>query len=331
LASQVDRMLASPRLEQGVRAFFADMLQFDSFATLSKDTAFFPKFTYQVTVDAREQTLLTITDLLLTRHGDYRDVFTTRKTFLTPALGTIYRVPVPVVSQSGAPDSWTPYEYVEGDPRSGILSEISFVALHSHPGRSSPTLRGRAVREIVLCQKVPDPPGNVNFTVVQNTGNPQYKTAKERLGAHRTQPTCAGCHKLIDPVGLSMENFDSGGGYRTTENGETIDASGELDGTQFANPAGLGKAVHADPATTSCLVYRAYSYGVGRAPAKVEAELIKSLQQGFAADGYRLPELLRRIATSDAFYRVAAPRPGSADASDAALASRADPHLGGPR
>ena len=241
LARQVDRMLASPRLEAGVRAFFADMLQFDTFATLAKDPSFFPKFTSQVATDAQEQTLRTLTDLLVTHRGDYRDLFTTRKTFLTPALGAIYSVPVAKTTPNGAPDAWTPFEYPEGDPRSGIVSQVSFVALHSHPGRSSPTIRGKALRQTMLCQKVPDPPGNVNFAVVQDTTNPQYKTARERLTAHRTDPTCAGCHKLIDPIGFSLETFDSGGGFRTTENGVAIDPSGELDGTSFKDGLGLGK------------------------------------------------------------------------------------------
>ena len=324
LARQVDRMLASPRLEAGIRAFFADMLQFDTFATLAKDPSFFPKFTSQVAADAQEQTLRTIVDHVLRQKGDYRDLFTTRKTFLTPALGAIYSVPVAKTTPNGAPDAWTPFEYPEGDPRSGIVSQVSFVALHSHPGRSSPTLRGKAIREILLCQKVPDPPGNVNFTVVQDTNNPQYKTARDRLTAHRTEPTCAGCHKLIDPVGFSLETFDSGGGFRTTENGVPIDPSGELNGVKFENSLGLGKALHDEPATTSCVVNRLYAYAAGRAAAKSENEWVQSLEKSFAANGYRLPDLLRLIATDDAFYRVAAPQTGALDSPTPKLAARSD-------
>ncbi len=306
LERQVDRMLASPRLADGVRAFFTDMLQFDQFTTLSKDAAIYPKFTFKVAADAEEQTLRTVTDHLLTRHGDYRDLFTTRKTFLTPLLGSIYDVPV----ARGAPGAWQPYEFAEGDPRAGILMEASFVALHSHPGRSSPTLRGKALREVLLCQKVPDPPGNVNFAVVQDSNNPNLKTTRARLTAHRTEPTCAGCHKLMDPMGLAMENFDSSGGFRTTENGVPIDTSGELDGVKFTDAAGLARAVHDNPATVACLVDRLYSYATGRPPAKSEAEWLAALRKGFADDGYRMPELLRRIATSPEFYRVVAPRLG---------------------
>ena len=125
-------------------------------------------------------------------------------------------------------DGWMPFTLPPSDARAGILAQPSFLSLHSHPGRSSPTLRGKALREIFLCQKVPDPPGNVNFKLVQDTSNPNYKTARQRLTAHRTSPTCAGCHKIMDPVGLAMENFDSIGGFRSTENGAAIDAGGDI-------------------------------------------------------------------------------------------------------
>lgn len=301
LARQVDRMLASPRTEAGVRGFFADMFGFDAFGSLAKDPSLYPKYSAEVARDAQEQTLRTVTDLLVNQKGDYRDIFTTRKTFLTRLLGSIYNVPVT------ADTGWEPHEYAEGDPRAGVLSQISFVALHSHPGRSSSTIRGKAVREIMLCQKVPDPPGNVNFTVVQDTSNPQYKTARERLTAHRTEATCAGCHKLIDPIGLSMENFDTIGSFRAKENGAPIDASGELDGTKFSDAGGLGKAMHDHAQATACMVNRLYSYASGHPAAKGEAEWIKYLQQQFATDGYRVPALMRRIATSDAFYRISTP------------------------
>ena len=330
LGKQVDRLLASRRLEGGMRAFFTDMLGFDEFSTLAKDATIYPKFTPQVARDAQEQTLRTLVDHVVTRRGDYRDVFTTRKTFLTPGLGAIYGVPVPKITANGAPDPFVPYEYAEGDPRgTGILSQASFVSLHSHPGRSSPTIRGKALREVLLCQKVPDPPANVNFTVVQDTANPKFRTARERVTAHRTDPTCAGCHKLIDPMGLALENFDSAGGYRKMENGAVIDSSGELDGVKFTDAVGLGKAMHDSSAASSCVVNRLFSFAVGRAPTKGESEFVKYLQKSFAADGYRLPDLLRRIATSDAFYRISSPQTGALDMPSSRLASDGTSPQGG--
>ncbi|HLG87021.1 MAG TPA: DUF1592 domain-containing protein [Alphaproteobacteria bacterium] len=306
LKRQVDRMLASPRVEAGVRAFFADMLSFSSFETLAKDSVLYPKFVSRAPADAQEQTLRTIIDLLVTRHGDYRDIFTTRRTFLTPLLAAIYKIPIE--TPNDLPDVWVPYEYPENAEQAGIVTEASFVALHSHPGRSSPTIRGKALREILLCQKVPDPPGNVNFAVVQDTSNPEFKTARARLTAHRTNPTCAGCHKIMDPVGLSLENFDTTGGFRLTENGVAIDASGELDGTKFSDPIGLGRALHDSAAATACVVNRLVSYGLGHAPTKADSDWVRNdVAKQFATDGYRFIDLLRDIATSDQFYRVTPP------------------------
>ncbi|HEV7610933.1 MAG TPA: DUF1592 domain-containing protein [Steroidobacteraceae bacterium] len=302
LRKEVDRMLQSARLEAGVRAFFADMLQFDLFDTLAKEAKIYPKWTAQVSVDAQEQTLRTIVDLLLRQHGDYRDLFTTRKTFLTPMLGSLYGVPV---AQNSAP--WQSYQFPDGDPRVGLLAQASFVALHSHEGLSSPTLRGKALRELLLCEPVPPPPGNVNFAVAQDTHNPNFKTMRDRLSAHRTDPTCAGCHKLMDPMGFALENFDSDAGYRISENGQPLDTSGELDGVPFIDAAGLGRAMHDNPATSACLVRQVHSYATGRGAMRRDMPWIRYLEKGFAEDGYHAPELMRRIALSKNLYRVAAP------------------------
>ena len=225
VAEQVTRMIASPRLEAGVRAFFIDDFGFDLFETLVKDAILFPKFSAQAASDAQEQTLKTVVDLLVKHNGDYRDIFTTKKTFITQELGAIYRIPVVDRLPNGAPDTWHPYEFAANDPRGGILTQVAFTALHSPPGRGSPTLRGKALREVLLCQKVPAPPAAVKFDIVQDTNNPLYKTARDRLKAHATNPVCAGCHKIIDPIGLALENFDGAGAFRTTENGVAIDTS----------------------------------------------------------------------------------------------------------
>ena len=125
----------------------------------------------------------------------------------------------------------------------GLLAQVSFLALHSHPGRSSPTLRGQAVREIFLCQRVPPPPPDIDFSLLQDTYNPDFRTTRDRLAEHRRNPACASCHNLTDPIGLTLEVFDAAGGYRTTENGAPIDASGELNGRTYAGPPGLAEAL----------------------------------------------------------------------------------------
>ncbi|HTV51505.1 MAG TPA: DUF1592 domain-containing protein [Steroidobacteraceae bacterium] len=318
LQRQVERMLGSARLEAGVRAFFSDMLQFDLFDSLAKDSKIYPKWTVKVAQEAQEQTLRTIVDLLLTRRADYRDLFITRDTFLTPSLASLYRVPL----ARGA-GLWQPYRFPQGDPRAGILAQASFVALHAHEGTSSPTLRGKALRELLLCEPVPAPPGNVNLSGAQDSHGALFKTMRERLTAHRTNPTCAGCHKLMDPIGLALENFDADAGYRTSENGAPLDTSGELDGIRFSDAAGLGRAMHDNPATGACLVRRVFSYATGRAATRYDLPWIHDLEHHFAAEGYRMPELMRHIALSDNFYRVA--RPDVAVAPDTQLAARTLP------
>jgi hypothetical protein len=301
-ARQVERMMASPRFADGVRAFFTDMLGLDDIATLQKDTVLYPAFSLAAAEDSREQVLRTLVDLLVARNGDYRDIFTSRTTFLSTPLGFVYRVPV------ANPGGWTRYEFPEGDQRAGIQTQLSFVALHSHPGKSSPTLRGKAVRELLLCQKVPDPPGTVNFDQFNDPNSPN-RTARERLAAHATDPACAGCHKLTDPIGLALENFDGAGQWRDNEKGAPIDAGGEINGVAFADAAGLGKALHDDPAATACVVGRAYSYATGRSILAGEKPVVAWLEKTFAADGYRFSDLIRRIALSDAFAAAAAAGP----------------------
>jgi Protein of unknown function (DUF1592)/Protein of unknown function (DUF1588)/Protein of unknown function (DUF1585)/Protein of unknown function (DUF1595) len=296
-ARVVDMMLAEPRLENGVRAFFDDMFAFDDFDTLSKDGTVYPKVSGTTLKDAREQTLRTVYDHLIVRDRDYRDLFTTRDTFISPALASVYQAP--------AVPGWLPYEFPENSPRIGILSEVSFLAVHSHPARSSPTLRGKALREILLCQKVPSPPPNVDFSVIEDP-KAVFHTARERLTAHRANPVCAGCHKITDPIGLALESFDGGGQFRTTERGATIDTSGSLDGKNFKDAVGLAEAVHDHPALPTCLVKRLYSYGVGGPLTAADNPELTYLDKRFADAGYRVPDLLRAIALSTAFSEVAA-------------------------
>ncbi len=307
LERQVQRLLDSPRLEEGVRAFFSDMLAFDEFHSLRKDPIIYPQFSHQTSLDAKEQTLRTLTDHLLARNGDYRDLFTTPNTFLTPNLAALLDVPLVQRRLIGRPDTWAPYTYAGDDPRAGLLAQPSFVALHSHPGRTSPTLRGKALRQNLLCQEVPAPPPNVDFKIVNDVSNPDYKTTRQRLSAHATNPTCAGCHKITDPIGLALEVFDGDGQYRTYENGIAIDTSGEMDGVPFTDYQDLRTALHDNPAVVSCVVNRLFSYGSGRKVTARDRRGLKSLRKNFAKQGYHLPELLRALATSELFFREAAP------------------------
>jgi hypothetical protein len=301
---EVERMLASPRLENGVRAFFDDMFAFDHFDALGKDPQKYPMITGATLQDAREQTLRTVVDHLLHKNADYRDLFTTRSTFISRALGPVYQV--------GAAPGWAPYELPADSGRAGILTHVSFLTLHAHPARSSATLRGKALREVFLCQKVPSPPPNVDFSAVEDPDS-SLRTARERLEVHRTNPSCAGCHKITDPMGLALENFDGAGQFRATENGAEIDVSGELDGKPFKNAVGLGEALRNNPSLPSCLVKRVYSYATGGVLVNAKDPMLKIFEADFAESGYRVVDLLRDIAMSEAFSRIVeAPAPAAA-------------------
>ena len=304
LNQQVEHMVASPRIEDGLRAFFSDMLAFDRFDTLDIDTTLYPKFTKNVEDEAREQTLRTISDHLLNQEADYRDLFDSRKTFLTPALAALYGVPIPIRQEMGGRVPWVPYEYPENHIRVGLLGQATFLSLFSHPGASSPTLRGKAVREHLLCQTIPPPPGDVDFSLVRDTDNLEFRTVRDRLTEHRDNPTCAGCHMLMDPIGLALEVFDASGVYRTVENGAPIDTSGEWLGQEYDDVRELAPMLKEDPTLTSCLVQRAYSYGTSREPTRAEVQWLNTTHSQLRSEGMRWQELMQRISRNPDFYTV---------------------------
>jgi len=314
LKEQVERMLQSPRMEDGVRTFFTDMLGFDKFATLNIDTNAFPRFTKNVQEDAREQTLRTIVDHLLNKNGQYRDLFTTRNTFLTPSLAALYGVSLPRAQELGGAVPWVPFQFEESDPYVGILSQVSFLSLNSHPARTSPTLRGKALREVFLCQRVPPPPGEVNFNLVQDTSNPKFKTARQRLTAHSSEAMCAGCHKITDPMGLSLENFTTAASFRTTENGAELDTTGALNGKNFDGLKQMAQVVRDDPSATACVIRRAFSYGTARHPDAAERKWLTNLQKEMGPDGVTWRELMRRVALGPDFFSAPVESTISADA-----------------
>jgi hypothetical protein len=303
-ARQVDRLIASPRFIDGVRAFFTDYLKLDDIDSLSKDTLIYPAFTASIAGAAREQTLRTITHLLVERNGDYRDLFTTRSFAMHRSLGPIYDIPV-------AKAGWHIHEFPEGDPRAGLLTQASLLALHSHPGRTSPTLRGVALNEQFLCRKMPSPPANVNFAVVQDVNNPTLKTTRARLQAHLDDEECASCHKRTDPMGLGLEQFDGAGQFRTTEQDERIDVTGSFEKKSFDGAAGLGRLFHDSPRVSECLVQTAWRYAQGRNPTPADKPQIDALVRRFAVEGYRFPSLMRAIALEPSFQAMPgySPRP----------------------
>jgi hypothetical protein len=301
LASQTERLIASNRVLAGMRAFYADFLALDT--TVVKDPAFYPKYSVAVADSAREETLRTMLDLTMVRQEDLRDLMTTRKTFLNRPLAAVYGVPY------NFDDEWVSYEFGANDNRSGLLTQVTFLSLFSHPNRSSPTKRGVALLDIFMCEPTPPPPADVDFSIANDLNNPNLKTVRQRLLAHATVPACASCHNHSDPIGLALENFDSIGQFRTLENGEKIDVSAKLADKAFTGASELGVVLRENPKFPACFARKMYSYGTGANSENVSARAFGPMLTKFRDSGYKVPALLRALATAPEFFAAPAPPP----------------------
>ena len=303
LDKQVNRLMASPRLDVGARAFLSDMLELDTFDTVSKDGLLYPKWGSSIAVSAKEETLRTAVDLTLHQNGDLRDLMTTRKTFINRPLAAVYQLPF---SFQG---DWTPYEFAPDAGRSGILTQVSMLAMFSHPGRSSPTERGVALMDIFLCEPTPPPPANVDFSLVNDVNNPTLRTVRQRLMAHATNKTCASCHTHSDPIGLTLEGFDTIGGRRTMEGGQLVDVSGTIQGKTFQGAEGLGQYLHDNPKYPACVARKLDAYAVGKDSQNIQASAFKTAYKAFTDSGYRLRVLLKGLVEEPAFFSAPPPEP----------------------
>lgn len=296
LEAEVDRLLADARARQGVRNFFSELYHLYELDEMVKDPTLFVHFDTELGSDARQETLQVIEDLIFEQDGDYRDLMTTPKTFVNRRLAAVYRVPAPAREAFGA------VELPAESGRRGLLGHISTLALHSHPAGSSAVLRGHFVRTVLLCGVIPPPPVGVNTALPEPSAD--APTLRARNAVHLEAPECANCHQLMDPIGLGLENFDGLGRFRAEDNGARIDASGDLDGTPFADGYELAEALRNHPRLPSCLVRHLYAYAVGDEASGAENMTVNGLTDRFAAQGYRVKALLHDIATSAAFTRV---------------------------
>ncbi|MEC8423228.1 MAG: DUF1588 domain-containing protein, partial [Myxococcota bacterium] len=158
------------------------------------------------------------------------------------------------------------------------------------------------IRERLLCQTMPPPPADVDTSIPE--ADATSPTLKQRIATHLEVAECAGCHRLMDPIGLGFENFDAIGRWRTTEAGARIDPSGELDGTPFQTAWELGDAVSQHPALGRCLARTVYKYALGQDITDGEAAYVDWLGDAFAHDEHRVKALILRIIEGPAFRRV---------------------------
>jgi hypothetical protein len=135
--------------------------------------------------------------------------------------------------------------------------------------------------------------------------DPDAPTMRDRLEMHRSVARCAGCHALMDPIGLAFENFDAIGAYRETDNGHELDTSGDIDGATFADPKELATLLRDMPTASECLVRQLYRYAVAHVETSGELPVIAGLSQSFDDSGHSFPQLLRAVVQSDGFRYAA--------------------------
>lgn len=297
LRAQVDRMLLDDRSREAVRNFFAELLVLDHLAELEKDEALFPAYTQSLRGAAREETLRRIEQHVVDADADFRDLFTTYTTFVNRELADLY----------GLEGDFGPeLEEVTLDPadgRRGLLGHASLLSIYAHAEKTSAAIRGRFVRQVLLCGNIPDPPDDVS-TVFPPSDAP---TLRERVEQHLMNDGCANCHALMDPIGLGLENFDASGAWRGTENDAPIDPSGVLDGEPFADAADLGRVVAQHPNVGECMTRSLLRYAVGEVERRPQEVAIRDLAAAFEEDGFRVRALLGAIVTSPAFREAGRP------------------------
>jgi hypothetical protein len=207
---------------------------------------------------------------------------------------------------SPADEGFSPVEFPSDSPRAGLLGHASILALYSHPRSTSSTLRGKFIRDDLLCDAIPPPPANVNTGLPEPSEN--ARTLRERMKPHLTDPGCASCHQLMDPLGFGLENFDAVGRYRTEETGATIDPSGQVDGAPFKDARGLGQAIRDSDKFAPCFVRKVFSYATGFKPTEADRGTLNTLSWDFRAAGHRVKALMKLVAMSPGFRLAQKPQ-----------------------
>lgn len=295
--AQATRMLADPRARQGVENFIAELYSLWALDEKAKDDALFPEWTPTLREAMRLELLARIDDVVFTEPGDFFALYDSRKVFVDNELAQIYGLP------AVEPDGFRAELLPEESRRRGLIGAAGVLAMNSLPARTSATERGQFIAEALLCRSVPPPPPNVDTNLDDDEGmqpeGPQ--TLREKLEPHRANPTCAGCHDITDPLGLALEHFDTIGRWRDTDQGLTIDASGELDGVYFADSLELAELVRDNPDAPACLVRKLFLYSAGRGPFLGEGEVLDALEQDLDREGNRFDRLLHALVTHEGF------------------------------
>lgn len=285
LRAQAVEMLADPRAVDRLDRFHALWL---GYGVLPHEA--------WLTDALREETRRLVEENAIVSRAPYGDLFTGEGTWISDELAAHYALPLPGSDEP----VFVPY----GDSgRRGLFSTGSFLSVAAKYGDTSPTQRGRLVRERLLCSPVPPPPPDVN--VDEPPEDPESECKVDDYAAHREAgSSCQGCHDLMDPIGFGLEGFDAAGRARDHDLGAPecpISGEGELDGVPFVGPAGLSALLVADPSFASCVVTQAWRFAMGRVEGPDDLASVDALAVGFSLSATPFDALLLGLVADDAF------------------------------
>lgn len=294
IEEQARRMVAAPRARETVRRFHLEWLQLQGLRQTSKEDE---AFSDELQGSMQQEAARFAEYVTFDGPGDLRTLLTSPSTMADGELAEFYGV-------EGTSD----WSLVQLDPtqRAGLLTQSGFLAKHAHPGRTSPVLRGKFVRREVLCDNVPSPPPDVDVTLPSVDPN---LSIRDQLAAHRTDPSCKGCHEMLDPIGYGFEHYDTVGRWRTMEGNLPVDASGLVlapgDDFEFDGAIELAHWLAERPAVHRCFAAKWFQFSAGRRIGKEDETNVDQLAKIFGDDNLDITELMVGLTQTDAFlYRL---------------------------
>jgi hypothetical protein len=299
LESQVKRLLADPRSQALVKNFTGQWLFLRNIAGMQPDTSAFPNFDENLRDALRKETELVL-ESTLREDRSVAALLNTNYTFVNQRLAAHYGI-------KGVYGSEFQRVAVNDPKRQGLLGHASIMAVTSYPDRTAPTIRGKWVLEQLLGTPPPPPPANV--PALKEDSTVKVLTMRQRMEEHRASPQCAVCHRIMDPIGFALENFDGLGRWRDFdgEEGTTkIDSSGVLpDGTAFDGPVGLRDILVAKRGMfVETFTERLLTYGLGRGTEQYDAPVIRKIVREAAPDDYRWSSIILGIVKSKPFQMI---------------------------
>ena len=297
---QARRMLADPRSDALVTNFAGQWLTLRNAAAVQPDEDAFPDFGEGLRQAFRRETELLFTSVLREERSTL-DLLAADYTFVNERLAQHYGIP-------NVRGSHFRRVALNDDARGGLLGHGSILTVTSYANRTSPVLRGKWILENILGTPPPPPPADVPDLETAEGGAPL--SMREAMEQHRANPVCASCHQLMDPPGLSLENFDAVGRWRDrSETKAAIDASGALpDGTEYEGPSGLKAALlrHPDRFVTT-VTEKLLTYALGRGVEYYDAAAVRSIVRNAAENDYRLSTLVLGVVDSVPFQMRRSP------------------------